>query len=274
MVQAQQLVVVTDLDGTLLDHHTYSYKPAVPALNALAELGIPVVLNSSKTRAEIRTLREQLSNRHPFIVENGAATFWESGYFPADGDSGNLQTYSAGLPRRQIVDALNELRKTRGYRFEGFSDWTEQQIATITGLDLESASRAAQREFSEPLLWEDTQERRKEFLQQLTERGLQGLQGGRFLSISGQYDKSSSLAFLRQQYEALNGLPCTIVALGDSPNDIAMLDHAEIAVIISSPKSDQIVLTGPDRIIKTSQPGPDGWNAAIQEILATNLTGE
>lgn len=49
-------LVSTDLDGTLLDHHTYSWHAALPALQKCSELAIPVVLNTSKTLAEVEWL--------------------------------------------------------------------------------------------------------------------------------------------------------------------------------------------------------------------------
>jgi mannosyl-3-phosphoglycerate phosphatase len=75
------LVVFTDLDGTLLDHATYFFEPARPALDALAEAGIPVVLCTSKTRAETGRWRAALGNADPFIVENGGAAFVPADYF-------------------------------------------------------------------------------------------------------------------------------------------------------------------------------------------------
>ncbi len=35
------LIVFTDLDGTLLDHHSYSWRAASPAMAKLAANGIP-----------------------------------------------------------------------------------------------------------------------------------------------------------------------------------------------------------------------------------------
>ena len=81
--QAIRRLVVTDLDGSLLDHHSYDYGPAEPAMAALEASGIPLVLASSKTRAEIRALRDALGNRHPYIVENGAAVIFPDGYLPS-----------------------------------------------------------------------------------------------------------------------------------------------------------------------------------------------
>ena len=69
------LLVFSDLDGSLLDHHDYSFGAALPAIEALRQRGVPLILCSSKTRAEIEPLRARLDNRDPFIVENGAAVF-------------------------------------------------------------------------------------------------------------------------------------------------------------------------------------------------------
>ncbi|MCK5421566.1 MAG: HAD-IIB family hydrolase, partial [Deltaproteobacteria bacterium] len=68
-------MVFTDLDGTLLEHETYSSEAAIPAINALKEKNIPLIFCTSKTRAEIEEIQFQLKNIHPFISENGGAIF-------------------------------------------------------------------------------------------------------------------------------------------------------------------------------------------------------
>lgn len=48
------LIILPDLDGTLLDpRHAYSFQEALPALKAINHRHIPLILCSSKTRAEI-----------------------------------------------------------------------------------------------------------------------------------------------------------------------------------------------------------------------------
>jgi len=90
-------IVFTDLDGTLLDHHTYDYSPALPALAKLQERQIPLVFCTSKTAAEMIPFRTEIENVDPFIVENGGGTYIPESYFatlPAEiriglGDSRN-----------------------------------------------------------------------------------------------------------------------------------------------------------------------------------------
>lgn len=69
-----RLLVFSDLDGTLLDHTTYSYAPARPALAALRARDALLILASSKTAAEMLPLHQELDlGEAPMIVENGAA---------------------------------------------------------------------------------------------------------------------------------------------------------------------------------------------------------
>jgi len=76
----RELILFTDLDGTLLDHDNYSFSSALEAIECLNALKIPWILNSSKTLSELLGLRTQLRQKHPVIVENGAGVAIPIGY--------------------------------------------------------------------------------------------------------------------------------------------------------------------------------------------------
>lgn len=76
-----KVVIFTDMDGTLLDHHTYSHQAADSLLASLQQTGVPVIPTTSKTFAELQQLRRELNNQHPFICENGAGVYIPKGYF-------------------------------------------------------------------------------------------------------------------------------------------------------------------------------------------------
>ncbi|MBI5025340.1 MAG: HAD-IIB family hydrolase [Nitrospirae bacterium] len=80
-MENKHLIIFTDLDGTLLDYHTYSFEKAGPAIELLKKKDIPLVICSSKTRAEIEYYRKKLGNHHPFISENGGGIFIPKDYF-------------------------------------------------------------------------------------------------------------------------------------------------------------------------------------------------
>ena len=188
-------LVVSDLDGTLLDHDRYGFEQAEPALRRLRRERIPVILNTSKTRAELSSLRARLHNAEPYVVENGSAVFMPPsvrGRRPADVEPrGGEDCRVFGRPRGDILAALKPLR--RRFRFEGFDDWDVPALMARTGLDATAAGAALAREFSEPLLWRDSAAALAAFRRELAALGLNTLQGGRFLHVQGACDKGQSL---------------------------------------------------------------------------------
>lgn len=269
-------LVFTDLDGTLLDHDTYGFEPARPALAMLAQKKIPVILNSSKTLAEILKIRSALGNAHPFISENGSVVAVPECTFaglarkdPLFQPQSGLLVKRLGGDREEILDILNHLRQTHGFSFEGFADMDPARLSRVTGLTEDQAIQAGQRLSTEPILWQDTPGQWEAFAGHLAGAGLGWVQGGRFISISRPFDKKDGVACLLDLYTAdMGSVPFTI-GLGDSPNDQAMLDMMDIAVVICSARCDQIKLNRPQTIIRTRARGPEGWQEAFKSI---NLT--
>src|SRR5262245_20063933 len=75
-----RIIVVSDIDGSLLDPRTDSRIEEQAALDFLASRGIPLVINSGRTRAEIERLQHTLRMHTPFISENGSALFLPHGF--------------------------------------------------------------------------------------------------------------------------------------------------------------------------------------------------
>ena len=219
-------IVFTDLDATLLDHHTYSWEAAKPALNWLAQQSIPIILTSSKTLAEMQQLAQELQLHYPLVVENGAAVA-----VPQKDSSWHMQ--SMGIPRTAVLDVLHALRQKHAWKFAGFADWTDDDVAQHTGLPLAKASLARQRYGTEPILWQDSEEAWQKCQHELAQHGVRAIAGGRFIHVMGTFDKADGMLWTKDHLFADQAV--TTVALGDSPNDIAMLSAADIAVVIQSP---------------------------------------
>ncbi|MGB1951885.1 MAG: HAD-IIB family hydrolase [Marinobacter sp.] len=257
------LLVFTDLDGTLLDHNTYDWKAAAPALGRLAEAGIPLILNSSKTASEIRDVRAQLNNHAPFIVENGAAVVIPANCF----GPGQEQVVNFGASRTQVLAVLQNLR-AEGFEFCGFADLSAEALADMSGLSLASAERAKDRLGTEPLLWQGSDDELAEFTEKLAGENLRLVQGGRFLHAMGNFDKADGVRFLLGKYrEQSRDTSWVTIGLGDSPNDQRMLEAVNIPVIIRGVQSDRVELTTDRHAMRSLKPGPAGWNDCVLNIL-------
>ena len=258
MTVNQKIIVITDLDGTLLDHNDYSYIAASPALKRLKQQDVPLIFNSSKTAAELVELRRVFDNKEPFVVENGGGI-----YVPDN--SGGHEKISFGIGRQTILSVLRQLRNDARL-FVGFSDMDAAEIAECTGLSIEQAEQAMQREFSEPIVWKGDESGRQNFCTELAQHSLISIKGGRFMHISGAINKGEAVRWLREYYKKRYNDEPLIIALGDSENDKQMLECADFPVIIRSPVQ-ELPDVKADNLLISDDSGPSGWNACVMKLL-------
>ncbi len=268
----EHLIVFTDLDATLLDHRTYSYKPALPALEELRRRKIPLIFCTSKSRAEILPLREELDNRHPFVAENGGGVFIPRRYFSVPVSNAHreaeFEVLELGTPYQKLVRALDEAAKTSGVKVRGFHQMQDREVAKLCGLPLPAARLARKREYDEPFVLEKgTPKQKEKFFTWLRERGLSWRAGGRFYHLMGHNDKGVAatrlLALYRQQFTRVR-----TVGLGDGPNDVDLLKVVDLAILVAKPggQHDPEVLAEVPQA-RRAPAGPSGWNQAVLELL-------
>ncbi len=275
-MRAIDTIFFSDLDGTLLDHDSYSWAAAQEALDELERRRLPLVLVSSKTRAEIEVLRRKLGNGHPFVSENGGGIFFPRGYFPKkvdDAVSASHQYLCIALarPYAEVTALLDEAAEESGVSLVGFRQMSAREVAQNTGLAVREAELARQREFDEPFFFIGSEEAQPRFREAAARRGLTLECGGRFWHAFAGSDKGRAVERLMQLYRsALRGASrVRAVALGDSANDLSMLKAASVAVVIPKPGGthDEALLERLPRAVRAPAPGPQGWNAAVLELL-------
>ena len=269
----KKVMIFTDLDGTLIDHDTYEFDDARATLGALRKRSIPVIICSSKTRAEIEVFRLRMGLRSPFIAENGAAIFvpddilnlTEKGFV----ENGSYHVMELGVPYGELCDTWKEIKDKGKFRMRGFSEMTIEEISAHTDLPLEEARLAAMREYSEPFLFHDTAETLQLIEDLFHKKGLQITRGGRFYHLMGQNDKGKAVQIVRKLYEqTCPGTKLMSIGLGDSANDIPMLMNVDIPVVIRKKTGEWESIQGGAPVVYSEKPGPSGWAQAIDRILS------
>lgn len=273
-------LIFTDLDGTLLDHFSYSHAPADQLIPVLQHAGIPIIINTSKTFAEVTDLQSKLGIQAPFIVENGAAVFLPKSLFiDCPKECHSYQNYwmkTFSQPRETWIELLKAQGAIYCDQFQGFSELSAKTIANLTGLTLEDAEKANQRMFNEPVLWHDNEDKADEFISHIKTHGANVLRGGRFIHVGDFTDKGRALEWLASLYHTDKSQQQTTIALGDGDNDTAMLEAAHLSVQVRSPVHSFPTLNNANFIYQTQGYGPQGWVEAItfltQDILNPDNT--
>ena len=260
------LIIFTDLDGSLLNHDDYSYTDALPSLKRIKKQKIPLIFTTSKTRAEIEPLQEEIGIKEPFIVENGAAVFFPEGYRNFQLDFPRTNGYRVIIlgESYDYIRRFVEKIKDR-FKIKGFGDMTAEEIAYLTNLPIEKAKLSKIREFTEPFIIENLQ-----LLPQLEKEAekhnLKITKGGRFYHLIGKGQDKGKAVKITAEIFRKHMKNIKTVGIGDSKNDIPMLRVVDIPVLIPkiNKQYEEINLPG---LIKADYPGSRGWNQVVWRIL-------
>lgn len=218
------LWVVTDLDGTLLDHN-YDWSAAKATLAWLKQSGIAVIPCTSKTAEEVRRFRRDAELDGPFIVENGGAIL--------GGSEAQAWEQGLGSPHAALRQQLNTLAQQADTPLQALEDLTPEQVTDLTGLRGEAIQMAQRRQWSVPFL-NPPSDRQTLVLQEATHLNLTVVQGNRMSHLlQAGTSKGAALEALKRK---LNQDAVHVMALGDSPNDLPLLEAGDHSVVVPGPQ--------------------------------------
>jgi len=253
-------IIFTDLDGTLLDHFTYSFDEATLCINIIKSKNIPLAFITSKTKTEVEKIIFQIGYDIVFSVENGAAV-----YFPGKLSKYN-KVYGESLEK---VGNFYEQVKSR-YELLSVFEISERKLSEMVNLSAEKIRLLKEREFSLPFIIKD-----KDKLQRLeaeaASSGFKILKGGRFYHlVSKNQDKGVALNYIKD----ILGKNCVSIGLGDSGNDYDLLSNVDIPIIIK--RHDHTYdkkLLGIKNAVKANYVGPKGWCDSLIKFLKEENCG-
>jgi mannosyl-3-phosphoglycerate phosphatase len=266
----RRIVVFSDLDGTLLDHRTYSFAAAEPALRLLRRMDVPLVICSSKTRAEIEVVREALGNADPFVVENGGAVFIPAGYFrrrpPSARTISGYEVVEFGEPYARVLRVFRRIKKRFPGKLRGFSELSVEAVAGLAGLSARESALAKKREYDEPFILADPAA--LEGVQEIARQsGLNVVRGGRFFHLMGDNDKGKAARFLQSAYAEFFDRPIYSLGLGDSANDLPLLASVDCPVLVQKPGGGYDPAISLGNLFFARGEGPEGWRAALLDLV-------
>ncbi len=259
MIENSSLWVVSDVDGTLMDH-SYDLTPAKETIKLLQELSIPVILCTSKTAAEVKVIREQLKLTDPYIVENGAAIYGES----LKKVNGEIILGEKYVKLEKILSSIsNEIN----YDLIPLNNISDKEATELTGLKGNSLELMRDRHWSMPFL--NPPEYKEEEINIICKRfNVEIFRGNRMshmLSINS--NKGKAINALKKYSNNPN---IQIIGLGDSPNDLPLLLNSDYKIVIPSPDGPNLKLIEKlkgCRYIQASDPNGYGWKSEINKLI-------
>jgi len=264
-------VVVSGIDGGLLDPLTRDYDAARPAIAALAHLGVPLVLCSGRTRAEVAFVSRLFGLDAPIIVENGAVLLVPRGHLrdgvPGGEQDGEWHVLRLGPPRETLLLSLEEIAAAAGVRVRPLSDLTSGEWLRRGALASLLGPAPAAREHTEPFLL-DGEEEATALARAAEARGLRLARGQCFWHLCGGADKGLAVRTLLALYEREGRIP-EAIGLGSWPVDLPMLRAVHRPIVLPGPGSrvEPTLAAGLPRAERAWQGGPRGWNDAVLAAL-------
>ncbi len=256
-------VFFSDLDSTLLDHDTYSFEEAKPALQRIRQTNSSLVFCTSKTKTESLDYEEKFSLREPFIVENGGAIYIPKGYFKHGiAESVAEQEYLAlrlGTDAKELEAVVNTLSKK--IDITPFHRMGILEVMQDLGLNEEQARKAKDRHFTASFKnpGKEMVERARTLVEK---KGYTLTVGGRYCAVMRGSDKGKAVQTLLQHYRK-DFANVVSVGLGDAPNDFPMLRGCDKAFLVAKKNGSY----SSNEFPKADGVGPGGWNKAVLEVL-------
>ena len=259
MIENSSLWVVSDVDGTLMDHY-YDLTPAKETIKLLQELSIPVILCTSKTAAEVQVIRKQLNLTDPYIVENGAAIYGES----LDKVNGEI---ILGEKYEILEKILNSISKEINYDLKPLNNISDQEATELTGLKGHSLELMRDRHWSMPFLNppENIEEQINYCCKKFNVEIFRGNRMSHMLSIYSNKGKA-----INELKKYSNNPNIKIIGLGDSPNDLPLLLNSDFKIVIPSPSGPNLELLEKLNNYKftlASEPNGFGWKSEINKLI-------
>ena len=270
----KRFLIFTDLDGTLLDHENYSYGNNKKLISNIISNKNDIIFNTSKTFSEcIKLLKKLKLTNMPFSTENGAVLYFPKKRFKKIKNSSDDGRYwkvrIAKLSSKKWYQLLKQMQKK--YNFLIAKDLSSKILRKYTNLN--NTKMMLDREASQIILWEDNFTNLKLFKNEIkSQKDGVVIKGSRFMQISSICNKRIAKKQISHAYDLQfhDKYSRNTITLGDSKNDIDMLNSSKYSCLIknSSGKFPKLH-SNKKNVFKSSKLAPDGWGEVLYKLNKT-----
>lgn len=269
---APRHVIFTALEDVLLDPRTGLFGEAEAGLDALAERRIPLVLLSSRTRAQLEPLRRKMGHGHPFVTENGGGIFVPDGYFnlriPGSERRGRHLCVPLGRPYKEVIEALVDIAEECEAGVAGFHHMSAKEIAENTGLRPREAELARDREFDEPFYFTSADQPAIErFVAAARRRGFTAKSGSTFWHLSAGADQARAVTMLSKLFREATRIKMRAVGIASASADASWLRAVDQPILLASPARHAAKVTAETTVAVTHEISTS-WSESILNIIS------
>ena len=256
------VIILTDLDGTMVSHVDYSYGDLKQILRDLkAERTQYIVIPcTSKTELEVLQFGKDIGLNGPYIVENGGKII------PAD--RGLFSTFrdQFSVPFSQIKKLLDSFPSHIRKSIKCLHEMSVTDIAQMTGLGDIDAANAKNRKHSLVFGLVKEDDVLMEIEDLLKNTNYKITRGGRFFHMISRRDKAKAAQELIEWglNKGLDG-NFEVWSFGDASNDLSLLKMADKSAIITNVMvSQQHLISSLPRAYVSKKGAPAGWRESLE----------
>lgn len=266
------LIIFSDIDGTIMNHDNYSTGNLDGFFEKIKN-EVDIIFNTSKTFEEVVILNKKLNINNPFIVENGACIFFPKDYVVKKDLNIKLFQHKnyfgyklTKLCPKTIENNFFDLKKK--YNFSFYNELSEQKFFEVTNLKKNNAKKSKKRLFTNPILWEDSESKFMDFKSEILSmnKNYHVVKGGRFIHISDNYNKGTATKEFLKIIKKSDKLLYKTVSLGDSESDVCMLELTDYSCIIKTKRKKISLKKSKNNYFSTTM-APEGWKESLDFVF-------
>ena len=263
----KKFIITTDLDGTFLGHNDFDFKVNISLVREIIKKGVPIIFNTSKTFEEVVEIKNEIGFYCPIITENGCGIYYPK--YKTNSKKLNRSHFKL-ISKNFSREYLNKIIKRHFQEFKQDFDLSTNigtpDLVKISGLPSQKVKKIINRNFSELIVWKSNNARLSLFKARIEEYGLSLTRGARFLHLKGKTNKgvalSNLLKYMKKETDMTN---LRLIGLGDSENDLEMLERCDHSFLIKIPNR-KFIKTGSSKFLKSNKPAPTGWAECLFRV--------